>query len=69
MGLGEIAAARCHLDWLMMWLPHGTKDEHWQHDFFGQNNLLRWWIYDETHEMFRLEDEKAESETMGERKC
>ena len=52
IGTRDVTAARSHLDWLLMWLPHGTADADWQDDRSGQNQLLRWRIYDESDPAF-----------------
>src|SRR5256885_7856629 len=44
--------ARCYLDWLRLWLPHGTTAADWQNEREGANDLLRWRIYDPLEGVF-----------------
>ena len=42
----EVAEARSFLDWLRAWLPCVTSADQWQSGRRGENDLLRWQIYD-----------------------
>ena len=42
----EVADARSHLDWLLMWLSRATPEASWTGDRSGASDFLRWQIYD-----------------------
>lgn len=48
----SVTRARCHLDWLLLWLPQITAEEHWRGDRSGENELLRWRLYAENDAAF-----------------
>jgi ATP-dependent helicase/nuclease subunit A len=48
----EVVFARSHLDWLLMWLPRAVAEKDWRNDRDGENEFLRWRIYQENDAAF-----------------
>ncbi len=59
LSTANVAAARSHLDWLLMWLPQATGPTDWTHAAHGGNNLLRWQIYAPDDTAFESEVERT----------
>ncbi|NOS70932.1 MAG: DUF2800 domain-containing protein, partial [Verrucomicrobia bacterium] len=56
IGTSEVLSARSHLGWLLRWMPSVTSSENWKDDRTGENDLLRWKIYDENDVVFTNPD-------------
>ena len=63
---GEVADARSHLDWLLMWLSRATAEENWTDSRNGRNELLQWQIYDGRDPVFGGKSESGSTQPRDE---
>ena len=63
---GEVADARSHLDWLLMWLSRATAEENWTDSRNGRNELLQWQIYDWRDPVFGGKSESGSTQPRDE---
>ncbi len=58
----EMADARSHSDWLLLWLSRTTVAENWTNDRSGANDRLSWQIYDGRAPAFNATRESTSTE-------